>query len=610
MPPGPARSRFVLLALLTAVFAFVQFRIAPLSVWEFDESLFIGAIERYEPLVHHPPPPGYPLFIGVAKLVNAVVGDPFRSLVLLSAVSSVAGLVLFALAFSVVSGSRLIGIAGSLLFYVSPAMLVHSTLPQSDAGGLMMLALALWTGARVTADAETRGPLAAAAVFAAAAAATVGMRPQFSIFIVPFLIATLFLVREWRVRFVIVGVFGVACLGWLLPLAAATGGMSEMLAWQSQQAAYFAHHDAEVSRTGRSVLDIVLRFTAHPWGPKWLAVPVFALAAAGAVATLRERRRRAIPLLSAAAVYLLFALAMMDPADGVRYALPSVVATAYLAAVGARTLTGRLQPELAVPLLVAAYTAGAAVYVASIIAQRTTVVSPPVAAAEYMRQHLPPGAVVLYELPLMPHARLFLGNFTILPVDTGLPQLHDRGDVPLFLFSDGGTNYREGREFAWEPSDAYGKLTRNHYRVVSVSEVRPEERFRAVRGVHPLERSVAGDEWRWLERHAELLLPDLDAGELEITLRLPDSFPDGRNEVKVAVDGTVARELVLLRGRPVRFVIPLSGESHTITIDSARSFVPARTGGSLSDDEREIALKLVFLEQREVGSMQRAPSPR
>jgi hypothetical protein len=609
MPPGPARSRFVLLALLTAVFAFVQFRIAPLSVWEFDESLFIGAIERYEPLVHHPPPPGYPLFIGVAKLVNAVVGDPFRSLVLLSAVSSVAGLVLFALAFSVVSGSRLIGIAGSLLFYVSPAMLVHSTLPQSDAGGLMMLALALWTGARVTADAETRGPLAAAAVFAAAAAATVGMRPQFSIFIVPLLIATLFLVREWRARLVIVGVFGSACLAWLLPLAVATGGMSEMLAWQSQQAAYFAHHDAEVSRTGRSVIDIVLRFTAHPWGPKWLAIPILALAAAGAVATLRERRWRAIPLLTAAAVYLLFALAMMDPADGVRYALPSAVATAYLAAAGARTLTGRYRPELAVPLLAAAYIAGAAVYVASIIAQRTTVVSPPVAAAEYMRQHLPPDAVVLYELPLMPHSRLLLRGFTILPVDAGLRQLHDRGDVPLFLFSDGGTYYREGREFAWEPSDAYGKLTRNHYRVVSVSEVRPEERFRAARGVHPLERSVDGEEWRWLERHAELLLPDLDAGELEITLRLPDSFPEERNEVKVGVDGTVVRELVLLRGRPVRFVIPLSGESHTITIDSARSFVPARTG-SLSDDEREIALKLVFLEQREVGSMQGAPSPR
>src|SRR4028119_2249182 len=40
----------------------------PRSVWELDETLFMSGVLDFEPLRHHPHPPGYPLLIGLGKL--------------------------------------------------------------------------------------------------------------------------------------------------------------------------------------------------------------------------------------------------------------------------------------------------------------------------------------------------------------------------------------------------------------------------------------------------------------------------------------------------------------------------------------------------------------
>jgi len=56
----------------------------PHSVWEGDEILFMKGIEHFDPLHHQPHPPGYPLLIGLGKLLNLLFHDPFASLVALS----------------------------------------------------------------------------------------------------------------------------------------------------------------------------------------------------------------------------------------------------------------------------------------------------------------------------------------------------------------------------------------------------------------------------------------------------------------------------------------------------------------------------------------------
>ncbi|HEX6176957.1 MAG TPA: hypothetical protein VF057_01260, partial [Thermoanaerobaculia bacterium] len=120
----------------------------PASTWEFDETLFFRGLHQYDPVAHHPPPPGYPLFMGAGKVVRAFMPSDFSALVLLSVVSSAIAFVMLALALRNLSGDATMGIGGAALFYFSPAMLVHASLPISEPGALALLATALYFGSK------------------------------------------------------------------------------------------------------------------------------------------------------------------------------------------------------------------------------------------------------------------------------------------------------------------------------------------------------------------------------------------------------------------------------------------------------------------------------
>jgi multiple sugar transport system substrate-binding protein len=141
----------------------------PASLWEWDEVLFVRGVERFEPLQHHPHPPGYPLLIGLGKLFALVTGDPFRGLVALSVVASLVGyLALFdayrrlaappgAGAMERAAAERA-AVLGAALFQLSPAMLVYGPLALSDAPALAFLALALAAAARLAGMPVRTGP--------------------------------------------------------------------------------------------------------------------------------------------------------------------------------------------------------------------------------------------------------------------------------------------------------------------------------------------------------------------------------------------------------------------------------------------------------------------
>src|SRR4051794_34422370 len=63
----------------------------PRTFWESDELLFAGAVRNFDPWSSHPHPPGYPLYVGLGKLFNLFLDDPFLSLRALSIVSCVIG---------------------------------------------------------------------------------------------------------------------------------------------------------------------------------------------------------------------------------------------------------------------------------------------------------------------------------------------------------------------------------------------------------------------------------------------------------------------------------------------------------------------------------------
>lgn len=569
----------VVLAALAVAVIVLHLTSLPITIWEYDENLFAMGVERYEPLKHFPPPPGYPVFIGAAKLVAPLFGgDAFRTLIALNAFATVLGFGLLALAFRAITGNARLGLLGAALFYVMPAMLVHVTLALSDAGALALLALALWLGTR-------RSWLA----FGIVCAATVGWRPQFAIAVVPMLFTHVALMRSWRERVITVLSFGVACLAWLVPLMAFTGGVMGFWRWLSGQAAYFAQHDADISRTGRTFAQIALRFIAHPWGPKWLAFPVLLLAAVGLVDVVRRRLWSVLPVIVMTVVYLAFALWMMDPADGVRYALPAHPGIALLAILGIGALRHVNRADW---IFVALYAAGSYFYASPILRQRTAIASPPFAAIQYLRAIAPENAVILYDLPLKPHAQNLLRDFTAMRVDEGLLRFGHRVDVPIIELTDSA----DGMVFRWSRSDAYSKLTRNHYREVSVLPMPETRRFLAVEGISPPERK--GDRsWRWIGARGVLALPDLGARAVRLTFAVPEDYPLASNRVTVAVEGGASAEVEVAYARRNVVELPLPRGAARVTITPAQTFVPANVPGALNRDRRTLSVMLTGLEQ-------------
>ena len=576
----------------------------PRTPWEEDEFRFIAGVARFDPLHHHPHPPGFPLFIGLGKLVNLLVRDPFTSLIALAVVADVVAFVALALLFKrlleagqavPVDGegkghASAVAAAGAVLCFFAPAMLVHSTLALSDPPALMFAALALLACVRLADEG-----FAAALAFGALSAAAVGCRPQLAVAVVPAFLVGLAQARGWRRRAVAVVSFAVVALAWLAPLVLAVGGIGKLGAYLSSQTRYVALHDAGLSRGGRFWPEIVVRFIAHPWGPKWLSLPLLAVAALGLVRSVKARCWSAAPLLVFALTQLAFGILFMDPADGARYALPAIPAFAWLATAAVASLLPERRQVLGTWLLTGLFAFGSLAYVAPLLQARRTSASPPVQAARHLAAAQPAAAVVLYEMPLRAHAEVLLERFAIVAVEEGWAGTVERREAPFWLLADRAAAGPGVLTFAWPDCNAYGKLTRNHYRVVTLLPTTAARQYRALRGVFGFERDEAGHEWRWLAPEAELRVPDLGPGTLRLELALDRFAPFPDNRVRVLVDGVERADAVVTRAGSRTVTIPLAGGSAAVIVRSARSWVPAATG--INRDARTLAVQLVALEQ-------------
>jgi Dolichyl-phosphate-mannose-protein mannosyltransferase len=572
----------------------------PHSLWEGDEVLFVKGIELFDPVHHRPHPPGYPLLIGLGKLLNLLLHDPFASLVALSVISSLVGYFALVDAFRRVAGSERVAVAGAALFHLSPAMLVYGPLPLSDPPALMFLSLALAAAARLPESSSFRPALA----LGAAASAAVGCRPQLALAVLPMLAVALWPARHSVRRGLRVaaalGAFTAVSLLWFIPLIVAVGGPAGLLPFLGKQAGLVAQYDTSPARTAGGVLSVVVRFIAHPWGPRWTSLPMLALAIAGMVSLVTSRRSGALPLAVLCGVDLAFALAVMNPMDAVRYALPSLAGVAFAAAVGFEALARRAQLPRAAWPAAAFLCAGFVLYTEPFLAVRTTTDSPPVQAARWIERSLPGNVSLVVEAELDPHASYLLRKHLRIPADPALlREAENRLVRPDFLLGDGESDWPATMRFHWPESDAYGKLSRGHLRVVSVSPI-PAGRWSVpVRGVYAFEPSIRQPLWRWMSPDAAIRLDisDTPGSRLSVTLGLPGHAPVAEAQVTVAVVGAGSRFVKVPRGgrRTVVLPLPAGMASAEITFKSPVSFVPAEAG--LGPDHRRLAVQLLGVER-------------
>jgi hypothetical protein len=585
---------FLLVALVRAL-------TLPRTLWEMDEVLFARAVDRFDPLGFQPHPPGYPLLVGLGKLFNLAFHDPFASLVALSLASSLVGYWALVAAFRRICGgtgptgdAERVAVAGALLFELSPAMLVQGPLPMSDPPALMFLALALLAAATL----RENGSFRSAVGLGAAASAAVGCRPQLALAVLPMLAVALWQAPGWRRRGEALAGFTLVSLLWFIPLLVATGGPRGLIGYEMKQAFYVAAHDASYAWTGHSPQGVAQRFIFHPWGRKGTALPVLAAALAGIVELALRRRTAALPIAALAAAQLAVCLTVMDPADAVRYALPVVLGVAFLAAVGAQALARLAKRPAAAWLAPALVAAVAIVYAWPVLAARTRTASPPVAAVRWLERNVPPKSVVLVDDNLAPHADYLLKGFDLSLVEDGFHHAALRPGAQAWLLAEGESRWPGAVTFRWPESDAYQKLTRDHYRVVSLSPIPLDHRFKSVRGVYTWEPSLLDAQWRWLDADAAVqIFPRQSYRAVVVKLALDPTAPLPSNTVTVSLAGgpgigVPAVTVEILRGTRREVALPLPGPGRfEIDIRSARSFVPGH------GDSRRLAVQLLAVER-------------
>lgn len=563
----------------------------PRTFWESDELLFAAAVKKFEPLASHPHPPGYPLYVGLGKLAAAFTSDVFTALVAISVVSCVVGFVALSLTFRRLVDDPDLAVCGALLFYFSASMLVHGMLPMSDSPAIACAALALYAMTFFPDEATERTAIG----LGLATSAAIGIRPQLVVPLLPVFLYVVFRSGNARKIGAAIISFGVLSAAWFAQLVDAAQGWEKFWLWETHQAAYVAEHDAAASRGAHSTAEVISRFVFHPWGPKSIALPVMFLALLGAIAFARKLPRRALPLFAFSGIHLIFAINVMDPADAPRYALPWLMSVAFLAACGldvVRRSTRIDQLPLAAVALLAVVSW---VYVAPIIVTRHRTPSPDAAAAAWGNARFAPNSVILYDLSMRPQAEVLFDRYKSIAVDKGLAAFYDRPDVPLVAFGDGSAFAPDAQTFSWPDSDAYGKLTRNHYRVVTLDPVTPQERFLPLRGVYQTERTPIGQEWRWLNADAAIRLPRNHGRTLVMNLGLSHDVPYESNDVQVIVAGAPPLAVRVPRHGTATVTLPLPDAPQVdVAIKSAQSFSPA--GFLHNQDPRTLAVQLLRVE--------------
>ncbi len=399
---GIRRQPWLVASLLAYGVLLMIFR--PASPFEWDEVLFQRSLDDYNIIKHAPHPPGYPLYVGVAKAVRWLVRDPLLALQLVAVVAALVALAaVYRLAVRL-EGAPAAGFAAAALLATMPSFAFHANVGLSDVPGLAAGVIAV---AALTAAAERPTRLSWGS---ACAAAAFGIRPALLPLLVPLGALAVWRVvraRRWRVlALAAVTVIVVTDVIWLPAIRATGPGFWG--AWKLQ-----VSYAAEIGRMQRlpdaSLAVVMPLWFVRPFGSPTLAAGFWLLVAAGAVMWWRSGHRRLVVVAGlSATAYMLACLFTLEAYIGVRYVLPAVPFFALLAAgvVTGRRAIGR---RLAIALI-AVWCAAAVLWVAPVYALRRHP-APVWASLSWVRDHFDPSrTTVVYDGVLEPHAYYLLGR--------------------------------------------------------------------------------------------------------------------------------------------------------------------------------------------------------
>ena len=222
-------ARMEVIAVAALAIATVGSRLVTRSsyLYNWDSVQYALGVHRFDLVAHRPHPPGYLGYIVLGRLFTQLLGGhPDQGLVLLSAVAEALAAVLLYLAARATWGT-FAGWAAAILFATSPLAWIYGGVALNYALEPAFAVAVLWACLRAG-DGRGRGLVVAAVLTALAGA----IRPTDELFLAaPLALAAWGTWSRGQRREVIAGggALVLASLAWLLPLLAASGGLSTYL---------------------------------------------------------------------------------------------------------------------------------------------------------------------------------------------------------------------------------------------------------------------------------------------------------------------------------------------------------------------------------------------
>ena len=381
------------LAALALVVGLAHVPFVATSLEDIDSVNFALGVRDFDVADHRPHPPGYPVYIGMGKVMASAVAALSRArlasaveakaLSVLSLLAAVAMSFLLYRAFAALAPRRdpkppealdMTAAAATALTLASPLAWTLAVRPMSDLPGLAFALAAQacflttwwwqapWSGDRRMSPETLAASGRMIVLGALVAGVAVGLRTQ-TLWLTAPLLALVLLDRIGRgVAGALMGAamtFAIGGLLWAVPLLAASGGLQGYLSALGTQAGEdFAGGEMLYLNPSPRLLAFALLHTfVDPWEWTPLAVVVLALAGAGGLALLLKDRRSLAAVAAMAVPYLAFHLLFQDTSF-TRYAVPFVPVVAWMAVKGVEWLAPRARVPVAAGLSAVGAVAG------------------------------------------------------------------------------------------------------------------------------------------------------------------------------------------------------------------------------------------------------------
>ncbi len=539
VPPRPltARARWLLASVIVAG-AITRWLALSRTPWDWDEMLFMLSMRHYDVASHHPHPPGFPLFIAAAKVIHRFGLSDFRSLQTIAFIGAIA---VVPATFFLCRELRMrfapsLGAAAILACF--PNVWFYGGTAFSDVPSMTLVIVAvalLFRGCR-----DPRAFFAGAFVLAVAG----GFRPQnLVIGALPAVIASLF--QRWRAT-IIAALIGVAIVVGAYAVAAEKTGFEIYREALAKHSAYIAATDSFRSPGRPALWRLFDDFFIRPYRAPLINTIVTLLGAISVVYAAVRLRPHIIAIVATFGPFCLLAWLMLDRFSVSRFSIGYAPMIAILAADGAsilaREISGRFGTRAATVVestVVAVLVVLMGFWTWPALRIVSTTISPPVAAAEWIRANVSPTTKLYVHLGMMPYSDEFL--FDLHPIYVMVPPtaVWSSEEGALYLHEDasivsGARNFVRERPRLWE-------LARQRYFEVSI---RPLSET-VVYGDGWYEEEAKGSlVWRWMGSRSSMQLPSL-RGRARLTLSLyaPLDALSAPPRITIRLNGRVVEQL-------------------------------------------------------------------